>query len=47
MSKIDIINLAINLANIEFNRAATNQNLAQMAEMRRLARRLQQILDEV
>ena len=47
MSKFDIINVAIQLANKEIDRSTRNQNLMQVIEMKKLIRRLLQIRDEV
>ena len=47
MSKSDIINVAIHLANKEIITATRNQNLMQVIEMKRLIRRLLQVRDEV
>jgi len=47
MSKFDIINIAIQLANKEIDRSTRNQNLMQVIEMKKLIRRLLQIRDDV
>lgn len=47
MTKSDIINVAIQLANAEIDRSTRNQNIVQVLEMKRLIRRLLQIRDEV
>jgi hypothetical protein len=47
MTKSEIINVAINLANKEIDRSIRNQNLLQVIEMKRLIRRLLLIRDEV
>jgi hypothetical protein len=47
MTKSEITNVAIHLANKEIDRATRNQNLLQVLEMKRLIRRLLQIRDEV
>jgi hypothetical protein len=47
MTKTDIINLAIQLANKEIDRSTRNQNLMQVVEMKRFIRRLLQLRDEI
>jgi hypothetical protein len=47
MTKTDIINLAIQLANKEIDRSTRNQNLMQVIEMKRFIRRLLQLRDEI
>lgn len=47
MSKSEIINVAIQLANKEIDRSTRNHNLMQVVEIKRLIRRLIQIRDEV
>lgn len=47
MTKLEIVNVAIQLANKEIERSTKNQNFLQVIVMKSLIRRLLLILDEV
>jgi hypothetical protein len=47
MTKVEIINFAIQLANKEIERAIRHQNLMQVLEMKRLIRNLLKLRDGV
>lgn len=46
MTKSDIINVAIQLANQEIERSIRHHNLLQVLEMKRLIKKLMQLRDE-